>query len=91
MKLGLRFESNIKEWNKNSFGFTNKKMPQKCPDCSKKMSNIKYGFAWDRYNAGSNYFFRDCICGALIIWAWPGIFVRRHTLPLFDIDRRELK
>lgn len=77
------------------FGFSRKTMPTKCPDCGKKMSTVKYDnkpWSSNRFSGSdrSDRFYRSCDCGAMIVWSYPNVFVRRHILPLFDMDWQEL-
>jgi len=63
------------------FGFSRTTMPSKCPDCGAKMSEVKRG---PLFGDPMDRSYRECDCGAMVVWSFPNDFKLRHVLPIFD-------
>ena len=67
------------------FGFSQKLPPTVCPDCENRLGLVLYT---EFLASHSEIHHRDCgQCGCSIVWSFPNVWVRRHALPLFDLDR----
>ncbi len=71
---------------KELFGMKQRPAPSRCPDCSARLQKAVYKTPPITHYRGNAYF-KLCDCGCFLLWVFPQLWIRRHVLPLFDMDR----
>ena len=66
------------------FGIPGKSPPTKCPVCKCKLSKPIYKQLFAVVYCHGDHWRVECKCGVYLRWTFPGVWVVRHELPLWD-------